>query len=63
MFLNRTEKQRRVTSTPLFFFLQVFAFWFTIRPAGEMNVHGSFSFFTKLSQESRLVLDFTCVEG
>ena len=53
-----------VCSRPhLFFFFKFFAFWFTIRPAGEMNFHGSLSFFTKLTQESRLVLDFTCVEG
>ena len=52
-----------VCSRPHLFFFKFFAFWFTIRPAGEMNVHGSLSFFTKLTQESRLVLDFTCVEG
>ena len=61
MFLNRTEKPWCVSSTPFFF--KFFAFWFAIRPAGEMNVHGSLSFFIKLTQESRLVLDFTCVEG
>ena len=62
MLLNRTEKPWCVP-VHTSFFKKFFAFWFTIRPAGEMNVHGSLSFFTKLTQESRSVLDFTCVEG